>query len=299
MVNYFLGVIFGLLNGIFNFTGQVLQKKAINDTAIEQREKKLMQSLTKNPLWLVGLIVMFAGGIFLMLGQNIIGAALMPGLMACGFIVLAFGSVKILKESLKTTEIIAIILLIVAIFLIGLSELTIEKSITYFEDLGFAIRIAAATIIFTALWLGLYKIGRKIKRYNSIFLALGTGFPFVISNIWMQPFLLTLGIIFSGGAETMEWIIFLVGLVYVAFGNIFGIIHYQNALNAGKASLIVPIQQMPQQIAPIITFYSIYQFSSPQPYSFPCMMIGIVLILVAGFLLAQRQVKFEKIKDTA
>lgn len=297
MVNYILGVIFGLLNGILNFSGQVLQKKAINDTATEKKEQNLMKSLTKNPLWILGLVVMFGGGIFLMLGQNMIGAALMPGLMACGFIVLAIGSVKILNETLKLSEIMAILLLIIAITLIGLSELTIESDITYFIDTGFKIRIGIATIIYTGLWLGLYYYGKKAKKFNSIFLALGTGFPFVISNIWMQPFLLTLGLVFTGNAELMEWLIFLIGLIYVAFGNIFGVIHYQNALNAGNASLIVPIQQMPQQIAPIITFYIIYGFASPKSFSLPFMIIGIILILIAGFVLAKRQVALEKIKN--
>lgn len=297
MLPYSVGILFGLLGGTFNFLGQVIQKKAINDTAAEKRENALMKSLTKNPIWITGLLVMIGAGVFQMLGQNVVGAAVMPGLMASGFIVLAIGSVKILKETLKFAEYIAIGLLIVAVTLIGLSELSITYDVAIFQDSDFDIRLTVATLTFTILWLGLYYTGKKVKKYKSIFLALGTGFPFVVGNLWLQPFLGSLVPVFSGSAETVEWVIFFVGLIYVAVGNMFGIIHYQNALNAGKASIITPVQQMPQQIAPIITFYVIYQLASPKVYSLPFLIVAISLIITASFLLAQRQVALEKIKN--
>ncbi|HMF32780.1 MAG TPA: hypothetical protein VKK79_15255, partial [Candidatus Lokiarchaeia archaeon] len=90
MITYVEGVIFGILGGLLNFFGQVLQKKAINDTSQENREHKLVRSLVRNKTWLLGIVSMVGFiTIFILLGQYAVGAALMPGLGASGFIILA------------------------------------------------------------------------------------------------------------------------------------------------------------------------------------------------------------------
>ena len=194
MVSYGIAVLFGILAGMLNYMGQILQKKAINDTPMEIRATHLMKSLIRNPIWLLGIVFMVAfSTVFLLIAQAVVGGALMPGLMASGFIVLAIGSVMILKESLKLIEIVAIILLIAAITLIGFSGLSIPGSLSYFASISFDYRLGIYSIIFTALWLGLFFTGRKAKKFSSILLTLGTGFPFVVGNIWLQPFIISFG----------------------------------------------------------------------------------------------------------
>ena len=298
MVSYIEGIAFGILAGMLNYLGQVLQKKAINDTPPEARDKGLVKKLVRNKTWLLGIAcVVGFSSVFLLIAQASIGGALMPGLMASGFIILAIGSVKILKEFLKIFEIIAIILLMVAITLIGLSQLSIAGSLTYFEDNAFNVRIAIFSIIFTALWLGFFYAGRKIKKYNSIMLALGTGFPFVVGNIWLQPFIISITAVFGGSASVFEWVVFLIAAVITVLANVIGLGHLQYALNAGNASIVVPVQQIPQQIAPILIYFLIYQFPAPTEYSVYLMTIGIGLICIAGFFLGKRQATLEQIKS--
>jgi hypothetical protein len=297
MADYVLGVLFGILAGLLNFLGQVLQKKAINDTAPERRNKGLVKSLVRNKTWLLGIICMVAfSSVFLVIAQAIVGAALMPGLGASGFIILAIGSVFILKESLRISEILAIVLLAIAITLIGFSQLAIVGSLTYFSDSAFDVRLALFSILFTALWLGLFYFGRKARKYGSILLALGTGFPFVVGNIWLQPMIVSLIVVFGGSAGIFEWVIFLISATVAILANVIGLGHYQYALNAGNASIIVPVQQIPQQIAPIIIYFLIYQFSSPSPYSPYFLVVGVVLICFAGFFLGKRQASLEHIR---
>ena len=297
MVDYILGVLFGILAGLLNFFGQVLEKKAINDTAPQRRKKGLVKSLVRNKTWLFGIICVVAfSSIFLFIGQAIVGAALMPGLGASGFIVLAIGSVFILKESLRISEILAIILLAIAITLIGLSQLAIVGSVTYFSDAEFDVRLALFSILSTVLWLGLFYFGRKARRYSSILLALGTGFPFVLGNLWLQPMIVSLTVIFGGSAGIFGWEVFLISVTITALADVVGLGHYQYALNAGNASIVVPIQQIPQQIAPIIIYFLIYQFASPSPYSLYFLVGGTVLICLAGFSLGKRQASLEQIK---
>ena len=297
MVDYVLGVLFGILAGLLNFLGQVLQKKAINDTAPERRDKGLVKSLVRNKTWLLGIICMVVfSSIFLFIAQAIVGAALMPGLGASGFIILAIGSVFILKESLKSFEVLAIILLMVAITLIGFSQLAIAGSLTYFSDSAFDVRLASFSILFTTLWLGLFYSGRKANRHRTILLALGTGFPFVVGNIWLQPMIVSLTTVLGGSATIFVWAVFLISAAIVILANVVGLGHYQYALSAGNASIVVPVQQIPQQIAPIIIYFLIYQFASPSPYSICFLLVGIVLICLAGFFLGKRQATVEKIK---
>jgi uncharacterized membrane protein len=299
MVSYELGILCGILAGVGNFMGQILQKKAINDMPQEKRDVNLMKSLIRNKTWLSGILLMIVfSTVFMFIAQQAIGAALLPGLMASGFIVLAIGSATILKENLKIKEILAIIMLIVAVVLISYSGLVIESNMTYFDDSNFFIRIVLFSLLFLTLWFSLFFWGKKATKSKSIFLALGTGFPFVLNNIWMGPLTASIGPALSGSGTAITSVVFLISVLVVVVANILGLGHYQYALNAGNASIVVPIQQMPQQIAPIIIYYLIYQFASPTVYSFVLLLIGIILISLAAFLLASRQVTLEKLNKS-
>ena len=142
MISYGLGIFFGIIAGISNFFGQVLQKKAINDLSPEKRAEGLMKALIRDRTWLSGLAIMFViCSVFMFLAQMVIGAALVPGLMASGFIVLTIGSVVILKEKLTLKEILAIVILVAAVIVISFSRLAIEADLTYFNDPNFNLRI--------------------------------------------------------------------------------------------------------------------------------------------------------------
>ena len=187
MVSYIVGVIFGILAGMLNFTGQVVQKKAINDMPAEIRAKNLMISLLHNKTWWLGIVFMSVfATVFQLTAAVTVGGTIMPGLMASGFIVLAIGSAKLLHENLKAGEIVAIGLLIFAIVLIGLSQLSIPQTptyFTYFNDTNFVVRYATYTIVFLGLWLGLYYGGKKAKRYGSLMPRCGQSGN---HNVWLS-----------------------------------------------------------------------------------------------------------------
>lgn len=54
LLDYWLGVLFAILAGIFGNIGTICQKKVVNKVS---NEAKFMRSLIKNPLWLFGLIL--------------------------------------------------------------------------------------------------------------------------------------------------------------------------------------------------------------------------------------------------
>ena len=290
---YSFGVFFAVLAGITNFTGQILQKKAINAVAPENRPQ-LMKHLIRTPVWIAGfLMVTLINVIFIAIAQSLIGAALIPGLTASGFIVLGIGSVKLLGENIKKEEIIAIGLLVIGIIFISLSRLAIEGDFLRFQDNFFNVRIGLFTIIAFICWFTLYFQGKKMQKGKAIIMALGTGFPFVLQNIWVQPLLLSFPALFGSG-DIQALPVFVVSFLIVVLGGILGIIHFQHAMAEGNASIVIPIQQIPQQVAPIFIYFVIYMLAVPGVWSYFYVISGILLIIAAGFILSRRQAELEK-----
>ena len=119
-LNYITGVALGILGGILTQFGQLLEKQAVNQVRIDSAEKNFMRRLFRNRIWVLGVIFGLGGGTAAyMMAQSMIGPALTPGLMASGLIVLAIGSVQINHETLNTSEIIGIGLMIIGVSFIG------------------------------------------------------------------------------------------------------------------------------------------------------------------------------------
>ncbi len=296
MVSYGIGILYGILAGLSNYGGQVLQKKAINDAPGEVNEETLMKTVTRSPLWITGILLVVAvSSIFIFLGQDAVGAALMPGLTASGFLVLAIGAATILKEKLQIKEYLAMAMLVIAITSIGLSNLAIEGSLETLQDPAFLLRLALFTGAAGALWVGFYASGKKLEKRKTLFLALGAGFPFVIANVWMQPLILTLLAVFSGTAGMVEWVIFILGAFLSSIVSFLGLAHLTHAFNSGNASIVVPVQQLPQQVAPVVIYFGLYQLQAPSVASLYLLLAGIVMILVSGFILSKRQAQLERI----
>lgn len=295
-VGYIIGVIAAIASGIFNNFGTVLQKKVVNDlTAGEKISRKLLMK----PLWLVGLILqMVVGTLFFLIAYGAfipewgIGAALVPGLMAAGLIVLAVGSMRILKEKLKREELLGITLMIIAIVLLGFSELETRVTDIELENVGFLLRVIFFTIVLSggAVFCEIYQ--RRGEKYRGIFYAVSSGCMFALSNFWVAPLTALLLIVFSG--QFVLW--FIVAAIILVLTNIIGIYKIQQAFQYGQAANLIPIQQMPIQVAPIFVFFTIFMLPPVRVYSLPFMITAITLIIVSSFLLAQRQAKLEDIK---
>ena len=166
---YIVGVIFAILGGIINMSGQIFQKKVINEIPKEKREEKFMRTLLKNPMWITGIIMIMVGSaIFFIIAQAIIGGALVPGLGASGMIILVIGATKIIGEKLKRSELVGIILCMIGILLIGLSELSIKGDLNYFTDLSFNFRIGLFTGILFVLWFIFRILGKKTEQNKAL-----------------------------------------------------------------------------------------------------------------------------------
>jgi len=293
MQMYVLGVFFAISAGIANFMGQIFQKKAINDVRVG--DDVSMKNVVKKPLWIIGLLCIVAFTTVLNgFAQNFIGPALIPGLFSSGLIVLAVGSVKILGERLRKDEWFALFMIIGGIVLVSFSRLSIETDLERFRDTAFVIRLSIASAVLITLWLTLFYGGKTMKKHKAIVMAIGSGMPFALGNIWMFALVDSLGELLSGGFNAFNGAVFSISSFLMASTQILGLVHVSKTLAAGNASIVVPMQQLPQQIMPVITFFVIFALPSPSPVSYFFMSGGILLIVTAGFLLGKRHINLDR-----
>ena len=291
---YWLGVSLAISSGLSNHLGTVLQKKVINELP---NESKFFRSLVKERLWLIGLILQYGlGAIFYMTAQFFIGPALIPGFMASGLIVLAIGSIKIVGETLNKAEILGILLMILAFFLLGISELSIDIASTNLLEISFLIRIIIFTLVVILFSFICYILQRKTKRFKGILLATLSGLLFVLSNFWVSPMIGVIAKILGGNFTLGELFLFIISCIILILSNVLGVMTIQKSFTVGQASNLVPIQQIPTLLAPIVIYFLIFLLTPPSVFSIYYLIIGITLIIISSFLLGKRSAQIEEIK---
>lgn len=291
---YWLGVSLAISSGLSNHLGTVFQKKVINELP---DEAKFFRSLVKKRLWLSGLILQYGlGAILYMMAQLFIGPALIPGFMASGLIVLAIGSIKIVGETLNKAEILGIFLMILAFFLLGISELSIDIANTNLVEISFLIRIIIFTLVVILFSFICYMLQRKSIRFKGILLATLSGLLFVLSNFWVSPLIGVIAKIFNGSFDLGELFIFIISCIILILSNVLGVMTIQKSFTVGQASNLVPIQQVPTLIAPIVIYFLIFLLTPPSVFSIYYLIIGLTLIIISSFLLGKRSAQLEKIK---
>jgi drug/metabolite transporter (DMT)-like permease len=290
---YWLGVFLAIASGVSNNYGTVLQKKVVNKY---KDDSKFFRNLVKNPLWLFGLVLQLGiGAILFLIAQLFIGPTLIPGLMGAGLIVLAIGAVRIVGEHLKASEVLGIILMIVAIAFIGFSNMNIDLSQQDF----LSIELFYRTLLFTGLIYFLAFIVYILYKKDiskGISLSVYSGFQFALSNFWIGPLMGVLISVFGGKASLLEIILFILALIILTSTNIVGTSSIQKAFREGQASNLIPIQQVPIQIAPVFYYIAVFLLPIPNILSLVFLIIGIISVIISSFLLGRRQAQIETVK---
>jgi len=290
-LHYIIGVTCGIVGGLLNQGGQLLQKKVVNDIRNTDPQYGFMRRLLRNPLWILGMVVGLGGGTAgYMCAQSLIGPALSPGLMASGLILLAIGSVKLNHEELNGAEIAGIILMVLGILCLGLSGLSINSTQVRatLADRQSQIRIA----IFTACLFLSCLISRSLalwsKNRKGLLTALGNGFLACLSDFWINPFLALIVIVLAGRSTFTQTFIFVIAALILTFTA--SVITWQNqiAFKYAQASNIIPFAQVPIQISPVLVYFFIFALTPPNSISVFYILTGTILSIVAGFLLGRR-----------
>ena len=289
--HYLVGVACGIIGGLLNQGGQLLQKKVVNDIRYDNPSQGFMRRLLRSPLWVVGFVVGLGGGTAgYMVAQSLIGPALSPGLMASGLILLSIGSVKLNHEELNRAEITGIVLMIIGILCLGLSELSINaiQVRATLADHSAQIRIALFTAGLFFCCLVSRSLSFWMRKRKGLLIALGNGFLACLSDFWINPLLALIVLVLAGRGTTIQTFIFIMAAVILAFTA--SVITWQNqiAFKYAQASNIIPVAQVPIQISPIIVYFFIFALTPPRTISVYLILTGTILTIIAGFLLGRR-----------
>jgi hypothetical protein len=290
---YLLGVSLAIISGVLNNIGTVMQKKVINRF---RGEPDYMKKALKNGMWLFGLVLqIIIGSAFFIAAQLFIGPALIPGLMAAGLIALVIGSVKLVGESLNKSEIIGIAIMILGVFLLGLSETSVDIAGTDVMETGYLIRTSVFTGVIIILAVALYIWQWKDSRWRAILLSIVSGFQFALTNYWISPLMAIIEDVFTGNARLGQIILFIISSIILVGANIIGIGTLQKAFTTGQASNLVPIQQVPIQILPLAVYFYVFLETPSKISSYIFMITGVIGIIISSFLLGKRQAQVEEI----
>lgn len=285
--SYLFGVTAAIIAGIAFNLGMVIQKLAVMKAS---HETGLMRQLVRSPLWLTGFALQFIVGMPLnMLAQSKIGPAIIPGLMAIGLIVLTIGAVRLAGESFDSGDIAGILLVIAAVTVFGLSQLSVDmQSIDLWEP-AFLLRLGLFTVVVAALSLICHFIQKTNVRLRGILRTLDAGLLLSQSNLWLgilMAFLAKWGV---GKFSSLDLLPVVIASGIVFAGSMLGIAETQRAFQFGEASKLVPIQYVPVQILPIAAYFIVFRLGSSTPFAVPMALGGIVLVLSGAVLLARHQ----------
>ena len=289
--HYLIGVACGVMGGLLNQGGQLLQKKVVNDIRYDDPGRGFMRRLLRSPMWMFGMVIGLGGGTAgYMLAQSLIGPALSPGLMASGLILLSIGSVKLNHEELNRSEIVGIVLMIIGIFCFGLSELSISPAQvrTMLADHSAQIRVALFTACLFFFCLVSRSLALRSKSRKGLLIVLGNGFLACLSDFWINPLLALIILVLTGRSTTIQTITFIMPAVILAFTA--SVITWQNqiAFKTAQASNVIPAAQVPIQISPVVVYFFIFALTPPRTISVFLILAGMILTIIAGFLLGRR-----------
>jgi len=281
--------------------GIVVQKKAVNEIPADKRNAKFFRSLVGRRTWLLGLIIQIAFGTTLtIIAQAIIGPALLPGLLAVGLIPMAIGAAKIVGETLKKVEVLAIGLIIVAAILLTTSDIGVPildpQTFNVMEP-SFVVNEWTFTALFFGIIVATEIAERKMQKSRAVALAVQAGSFLALANYWISPVTVNIVHLFTNALQ-MPWelVLGIAGAIVLILANICNIAVTQKAFKSGNASLVIPIQQVPVNVAPILVFFWVFAMNSRSVITIPFLIVAVAIIILSSFLLARRQAQLENIQ---
>jgi hypothetical protein len=259
-MRYALGIAAALIAGIAFNVGILIQKAAVGRAP---KDRPLMRSLMRSPVWISGFFLQFILGTPLYtLSVGLIGPAIVPGLMSVGLIVLAIGAVRFQKERVKAKEIAGIVLVVLAVTMFGLTRLSIDVLGISMTAPGLLARAGIFSAVLIAIAVGCALVGARAAGRSESTAALHAA----RAGMWYNLGNLGLGFITAGLArfgvgvfDPVEIAVFFVAVAITVVGNLYGIAATQHALAHGRAAVAIPLQNAVTQMLPVAVFFLVYR----------------------------------------
>lgn len=290
MSTLFVGILMIILGGsIINF-GVVLQKRQIN-IRMKNKTQNLVQdsdnskegigSFIKDPLWTLGILMQTILALpFLFIGLDILGPSLAQPLGNACVIFLVLGLIYFLKEKLKKTEMLGIVILIIGMVLIGLAEVTGVTTLTIFLA-NYVSTFWIFIAVVGGLIIGIFILSKNGKVFLICY-GLLIGLFNSLVTISMQIFLLS----FEDLLLTIAKIMLVFGALGFIIATVVAILLSQEAFKKGQAINIIPFSQITMNLVPILAGIIVFQQTIANILLF---WVGTALIISGASLLARFQ----------
>lgn len=286
-VRYLLGVFSAVASGVIFNIGTLIQKLAVRS---DGGGAGMMRRLVKNPRWLLGFVLQIVVGSPLnMLALSLIGPVMIPGLSSVGLAVLAIGAVRHAGETLGAREIAGIGLIIAAVTVIGLGGMSVDLRAAGIYETAFLLRLCLFSAVLAGLNLALHIAQKRQLLDRGVLRTLNAGLLFTQSNLWLG--ILT-QLLIQWGKDRFSLAHFpylLLASAIVLFASMTGIAETQRAFELGDASKLIPIQNVPSQILPVVAYFTVFLQKPETTKALPLTLIGAALVLAGAVLLAGRQ----------
>jgi hypothetical protein len=283
---YLAGIAAAVGSGLAFNTGLFLQQSAVKRLPVGARP---FPAVLRSSVWLAGFAIQFVLGAPLnILSTGLIGPALTPGLIAVGLGILPLLAAVKDKTRIRSRELAGLACVVGSAVCIGLSRLTVTMSPAMLADVSLLLRTAALVGAAVVLALLLGAAGARTKRRAAGYLLtlaaglwLGTTGPavgFLAAALQRLPQGIDRMLLLAGGTAL---------LVAVA-GSVLGIAVTQRAFQHGSAHVLVPIQYLPVQMIPLLSFFLVFRPFTPAPASIGLALLGIVGIAAGAGMLSSR-----------
>ena len=294
---YLLGVALAVASGVIFNAGALIQKLGVMKSG---GGEKLMRRLIKSPLWMAGFTLQIAAGSPLnMIALNLIGPAIIPGLSSIGMVVLALGAVRLAGEKFRLWEIVGIVFVMLAVTLFGFSGMSVDMRAAGLSSAPFLTRLAVYTAALTMLSLACHAAQKRYITARGVLRTIDAGLLFAQSNLWLGVLTELLSQWIKARFALTQFPYILVASAVVTATSLLGIAETQRAFAVGEASKLIPIQNIPAQIFPILAFFTVFALKPAGVLSLPLTVLGAILALAGGFLLAGRQMARPAARQTA
>src|SRR5450759_1212952 len=120
-------------------------------------------------------------------------------------------------------------------------------------------------------------------------IALANRFLSCLSDFWINPLLALIAIVLLSHGKPSQIIIFIIACIILVTVATTVTWTNQLAFKYAQASNVVPVAQVPIQIAPILVYFFVFALIPLSSISVVYILTGTFLTIVAGFLLGRRK----------
>ncbi len=304
-----IGIILALIASFSFNIAVVLQKKglmAAPNIKVEEGVGSVLKSfkaLFQNKTWLVGFLLGVIGWFPYIIAIGMVSVLVVAPLVSVGLIIFVFAAKKMLNEKTSPTELLSIIILIIATILIAfarISSVSIDLNaivVPFFAIFGVLIGISVGCFFFAQKKRGTPFEGLFLVFTGATLYSLGI----VCTNIFTQSLLdahvfplffweFMFGIFYFLIFLSYVHLWMFLGFWLMLIFNITSIIFYQSGFQKGKTVVMFPIFNIITIIIPVVIGLLIFQQSYENSVLF---FVAMVLILIATFKLSKFQSDFQ------